>query len=463
MPDQMRPRLGRLVVPPLAIFGALAAVLVWEVEHVGSAIIALALMFGGVAVGVFVARRVREQIDELSDHYAALIRTADEQSRRAEAANRLKDEFLATLSHELRTPLNAVLGWSRLLAGGSLDAEQTAKAVRAIERAGWAQSQLIENLLDISHIVAGRLEISTRPTHVQPLVDAAVRAQRPAAVAKRIALDVDLDPALGPIAADPDRLLQIVWNLIANAIKFTPAGGHVRVTLRATDREICLSVEDTGVGFDPAVAAHLFERFRQADGSSTRQYGGLGLGLAIVRHLVELHGGTVTASSAGMNRGSMFEVRFPLRKVAVTPQRADTAAFLRGVRVLAVDADPSQLEFVRATLEHYGAVVMTASSVDEACDRFTRESPDVVLSDLILADHDGFELIREIRALDEAHGRLTPAAALTRLARTDDRRRALSAGYQMHVAKPMDPYELAFAVQQLARAPGSGHHSHLTH
>jgi signal transduction histidine kinase len=332
MANQMQPQLGRLVVPPLATIGVLAAVLVWEIEHVGSVVLAVALAAGGIAVGVFVARRVHQQIAELSLYYEALLRTADEQSRRAESANRVKDEFLTTLSHELRTPLNSVLGWSRLLASGKLDAGQSIRAVQAIERAGWAQSRVIEDLLDISRIVSGKLEITIRPTLMQPLVESVVRSQRPAAAAKHITLVTDLDPALGPIAADPDRLQQIVWNLVSNAIKFTPNEGHVDVRLEAIGQEVCLSVRDTGVGFTPEVAAHLFERFRQGDSSSTRQYGGLGLGLGIVRHLVELHGGTVTASSKGDHLGSTFEVRLPLRiagaDVADVAQSGDDAPIL---------------------------------------------------------------------------------------------------------------------------------------
>jgi signal transduction histidine kinase/CheY-like chemotaxis protein len=460
MGNQMQPRLGRLVAPPLATIGVLAAVLVWEIEHVGSVLLAIALTAGGIAVGVFVARRVRQQIAELSLYYEALLRTADEQSRRAESANRVKDEFLAMLSHELRTPLSSVLGWSRLLASGKLDAGQTVRAVQAIERAGWAQSRVIEDLLDISRIVSGKLELAIRPTLMQPLVESAVRSQRAAAAAKQITLGTDLDPGLGPIAADPDRLQQIVWNLVSNAIKFTPSEGHVDVRLGAAGQEVCLSVHDTGVGFTPEVAAHLFERFRQGDSSSTRQYGGLGLGLGIVRHLVELHGGTVTASSEGDHMGSTFEVRLPLRiadaDVTDAAQPDDSAPVLRGVSVLVVDDDPHTRDFVRMTLELYGAFVVTASTAQEARERFTRQPPDVLVSDLVMPDEDGLALIRQIRSLDDAHGGRTPAAALTALARTEDRWRALNAGYQMHVAKPIDPYELASAVEQLVRSPRLG-------
>jgi len=427
----------------------------WEIEHVGSIALGIAITAGAVAIGVFVARQFRRDIDKVTDHYAALLRTADEQSRQADAANRLKDEFLATLSHELRTPLNSVLGWARLLASGKLDAPQTVRAVQAIERAGWAQSRVIEDLLDVSRIVAGKLQLNARPTVVQPLVQAAVDSLRPAAEAKRITVVTTLDPTPTPIAADADRLQQVAWNLVSNAIKFTPSGGRVGVRLTSSADELRLVVSDSGIGFSPDVATHLFERFRQGDSSSTRQHGGLGLGLGIVRHVVELHGGTVTATSAGENQGSTFEVRLPIRAweaPLVEPMNlAAPAPSLRGVTVLVVDDDVHALDYVRATLEQYGAIVVTASSAREAKARFKREPPDVFVSDLVMPDEDGLQLIRDIRQLDRARGRITPAAALTALARTDDRRRALTAGYQMHVAKPVDPSELVSTVERLAQ------------
>ena len=441
----------------MATIGVLAAILVWELEHVGSILLAILVLASAVIAALMVARGVRRRIDALSAHYEALLRTADEQSRRAESANRLKDEFLATLSHELRTPLNSVLGWARLLASGKLDPTQTTKAVQAIERAGWAQSRLVEDLLDVSRIVSGKLTISPRPTLLQPLVDAAVHSLAPATEAKRITVRTELDPAVGPIAVDPDRLQQVVWNLVSNAIKFTPAGGHVQVQLGIDNHQVRLAVSDTGVGFKPEIAAHLFERFRQGDSGTTRQFGGLGLGLGIVRHLVELHGGTVTAESRGANLGSVFTVCLP-----IVPAREETATapaphrepILQGINVLVVDDNPQDLEFARATLEQYGASVMIASSVSEARERFTHRAPHVIVSDLKMADGDGLDLIREVRSLDERHGRRTPAAALTGLARSDDRSRALAAGYQMHVVKPIDPYDLASAVEKLARSEG---------
>lgn len=457
MPDRIQPQLGRLIALPMATVGALAAILVWELEHVGSILLALIVAGSAVVAVIVVARRVRKRVEDLAMHYEALLRTADEQSRRAEAANRLKDEFLATLSHELRTPLNSVLGWARLLATGKLDAPQTTKAVQAIERAGWAQSRLVEDLLDVSRIVAGKLQIAPRPTLLQPLVEAAVGLLAPATEAKQISIQTELDPSVGPIAVDPDRLQQVVWNLVSNAIKFTPSGGHVRVSLAPDDHHVRLAVSDTGIGFKSDIAAHLFERFRQGDSGTTRQFGGLGLGLGIVRHLVELHGGTVTAESTGEHRGSVFTVCLPIvpatgAAIGEAQPPARPIPILRDVSVLVVDDDPQALEFARSTLEQYGASVMIASSVNEARERFTKQAPDVIVSDLRMPDGDGLDLIREVRILDEQRGRRTPAAALTALARSDDRLRALAAGYQIHVVKPIDPFELASAVERLARS-----------
>jgi len=452
--DRVRPQLGRLVVTPLATIGVLAAVLVWEIEHVGSVTLAATLTLAGVAVGVMVARRVRGRIEELASYYERLLLVADEQSRREEAANRVKDAFLATLSHELRTPLNAVLGWTRLLASGKLDEHQTARAIESIERAGWAQSRLIEDLLDISHIVNGNMELRLAPVRLRSLVESAVQSLRAAADAKRIALTLLVDPTLEPTMADPDRLRQVVWNLVSNAIKFTPTDGRVTVQLARDRDDVVLRVNDSGIGFGQDVAAHLFERFRQGDASSTRKFGGIGLGLGIVRHIIELHGGTVTASSAGADSGSTFEARWPFKTVpASAGQNAPTTVrdpLLSGVSVLVVDDEPQTLDFVKTTLERHGANVVTAGSAREATDRFRSERPDVLVSDVLMPGRDGIDLIREIRRFEGKRGSHTPAAALSALARAEDKRRSLNAGYEIHVAKPVDPDELAFAVAGLA-------------
>jgi len=451
-----RIHLGGLVVTPFATIGVLAAVLVWEVEHVGSIMIAVGIAAVALAIGVLVARKLRANIAQVEDHYAALLRTADEQSRKAEAASRLKDEFVLNLSHELRTPLNSILGWAKLLGSGKLDAAQTTRALRAIERAGRTQSHLIEDLLDLSRIVAGTMELSIRPTDLQPLIESAIESLGPAIDAKQLTLKTEIEPGLPSIALDPDRMKHVVWNLLANAVKFTPRGGAIEVKVTVAD-QVRITVRDTGIGFAPPVAAHLFERFRQGDASTTREHGGLGLGLGIVRHVVELHGGRVFAHSGGENAGSTFEVRLPMRPLEAPPSEARTLPppqpTLRGVSVLVVDDDPQQLAFVRDTLELQGAVVATASSPKEARARFHRDPPDVLLSDLVLnGGDDGLSLIRELRNLDVKAGRTTPACALTALARTEDRRRALSAGFQIHVAKPAAPSELVKTVEWLARA-----------
>lgn len=457
MSGRVRPQIGGIVVTPLVTIGVLAALLVWSVEHVGSVALSATLVLAGLLVGIFMARRVRRRIEELSTYYEALLNTADEQSRRAEAANRVKDEFLATLSHELRTPLNSILGWARLLSSGKLDSAQARRAIEAIERAGWGQSKLIEDLLDVSRIVSGKMRLAPRPTRVQAVVESGVQSLQPAADAKRIRIDVAIDSTIETTIADPDRLQQVVWNLLSNAIKFTGTGGRVSVRLARADNDFVLKVADTGIGFEAHVAEHLFERFTQGDSSTTRQYAGLGLGLGIVRHIVELHGGTVRAESAGPNSGASFEVRVPLRpvtepvRIAAPPERHRPAPVLRGLAVLVVDDDPQALDFVKSTLEEYGATVTTARSAKEASDRFVAARPDVLVSDLMMADRDGIDLIREIRQIEQHGGRHTPAAALTALARSDDRRRALSAGYEMHVTKPVDPGELASTVAHLAR------------
>ena len=368
MPGYGPSQLGRLIVTPFATIGVLAAVLVWEVEHVGSILLAVAIAAGGVLIGVIVSRQLRQDIDTISEYYQALLHGAEEQSRQADAANRLKDEFLSTVSHELRTPLNSVLGWAHLLARGKLDHEQSVRAVLAIERAGWTQARLIDDLLDLSHIVAGTLELTIEPTLLVPLIESTVESLRPAADAKRIAVTLALDRGLEPIAADTARVKQVVWNLVSNAIKFTPPGGCIDVQLDASADEVRLAVQDTGIGLRADVAAHLFERFRQGDSSSTREHGGLGLGLGIVRHIVELHGGSVRASSHGEHAGSTFEVRLPRRLMAAPVVRShDTAKSslaLRGVTVVVVNDDRHAMEFVRQVLEPHGATVIEAGSQD---------------------------------------------------------------------------------------------------
>ncbi len=434
--------------------GVLSALLVWEMDHVGSIPLAALVAAAAISTAALVTRRVGRQLTTIAAHYETLLDEADAASRRLEEANRTKDEFLATLSHELRTPLNSIVGWARLLQSGRLDAAQTKKAIAAIDRAGWAQSRLIDDLLDLSCIVSGKLQISTRPTALQPVVDAAVRALHPAAHAKGIDVSLHLSPTVPPVAADPDRVQQIVWNLVSNAIKFTPNGGRVHVSLSRETEAVVISVRDSGIGFGSDVAGRLFERLHQGDSSSTRAHGGLGVGLGIVRHLVELHGGTVTGVSEGANRGATFEVRLPLQPAAATsedPEAPAATPVLTGVCVLVVDDNPRDLEVLRASLEQYGAHVVTATNASEARVRYASDMPDVLVSDIRLPDANGWELLQQIRQYDGRQGRRTCAAAVSALARAEDRHRTISAGFRVHVPKPVDPIEFASAVERLAQ------------
>ena len=404
------------------------------------------------------------------------VRLLKEESRAREAAeesNRLKDEFLATLSHELRTPLAAILGWSKLLRSGSIDPAMTARALEAVERNAESQKQLIDDILDVSRIITGKLRLDVRPVSLVSVVEGALDSVRPAADARRITIRVSVAPRIGAVAGDPDRLRQAVWNLLTNAVKFTPEGGTVEVSAAREGSSAVIEVADTGRGIDPAFLPHVFERFRQADASTTRQKGGLGLGLAIVRHIVELHGGTVSAESEGKGRGSTFRLTLPLmesgrgrafeekegkKSPALEPQEArrplECPPALDGLHVLVVDDEPDALDLLRVVFEGCGARVTAASSAAEAL-RYLREGrPDVLVSDIGMPDEDGYELIRKVRALRPEEGGTTPAVALTAYARDEDRREAVSAGFQIHLAKPAATEDLAEAVASLAGRTG---------
>jgi len=379
------------------------------------------------------------------------------QSARAEAdsANRVKDEFLATLSHELRTPLTSILGWSQLLTNGTLNQHQTACAIETIARNARAQGRLIDELLDISRIMTGKLCLDISAVRLAPLIQAVVEDERPAAEAKGISLSAVLESDIEPFLADGNRLQQIVRNLLANAIKFTPARGDVQVFLKQDDSHIAITINDTGQGIAPELLPHVFERFRQADSSNTRSNGGLGLGLAIVRQLVELHRGTVTANSPGKNAGTTFEVMLPLSGLHEVPNaietrgpksepRSPTAAqhALGGLRVLVVDDERDTHELVAAVLTTVGAEVVSVGSATEALEQIGRQRFDLLVSDIGMSGMNGYELIGKIRQLGSAQGGRTPAVALTAYAGIDDRKRALSAGYEIHLAKPFVVAEL---------------------
>ncbi|MFN2481132.1 MAG: ATP-binding protein, partial [Pyrinomonadaceae bacterium] len=376
-------------------------------------------------------------------------------------SNRLKDEFLATLSHELRTPLTAILGWAGLLRSVKLDAETAAGALETIERNARSQKQLIDDLLDASRIITGKLRLEARPTRLAPVVEAAVESVRPAAISKGIDLGVEIEGGALVVAGDAERLQQIVWNLLSNAVKFTPQGGRVGVALAREGEDALVTVSDTGVGIAPDFLPHVFDRFRQADASTTRTFGGLGLGLSIVRHLVELHGGRVSAESEG---GATFRVRLPLippdagREVTEDSAGASAAARgegqqrLSGLRLLVVDDDPDTLLMLCKTLERYGAGVEACESVAAALSALD-DSPafDVLVSDIGMPVEDGNTLMRRI--VERARERGTtplPALALTAYARVEDRDAALDAGFGAHIAKPVAPAELVEAVAKLA-------------
>jgi PAS domain S-box-containing protein len=383
-----------------------------------------------------------------------------------ETALRLKDEFLATVSHELRTPLTAILGWSSILNQLDItDEEVRRSALQSIERNAKMQARIVDDVLDVARVITGKLHVESRPVELTPIISAAVETIRPAASAKAITLTTSLDADAGVVAGDPDRLQQIFWNLISNAIKFTPERGRVEVRLARVGEYVEVTVGDTGMGISEQFLPHVFERFRQSDSSRTRAHGGLGLGLAIVRHLVELHGGTVSAESGGEGRGSEFTVRLPRaggaelesvrdsgsRRALEAGHAAAGASDLTGLRVLVVDDEPDTLEFLRAGLSRYGAQVCAASSSADAYEAVLRWKPDLIVSDLGMPGEDGFALIEKVRALPPAQGGNTPAAALTAYVGEEDRTRAVDAGYQAHIPKPVDPATLAALVAGLAK------------
>ena len=385
--------------------------------------------------------------------------------REAQESNRLKDEFLATVSHELRTPLTSILGWAHMLRTGQFDGDSAIRAFETIERNARAQSQLIDDLLDVSSIITGKLRIDVRQLSPDSFVEAAIEAVRPAAEAKGVRLQKIMDTGVVTVSGDPVRLQQVVWNLLANAIKFTPRGGRVQVRLERVDSHIEIAVSDTGTGIAPEFLPHVFDRFRQADQRTTRQHGGMGLGLAIVRHLVELHGGTVNAESAGEGQGSTFTVLLPVAPVYQTaiegsrvhPAARDTLPSLDcverldGVRVLVVDDERDTRELLKVGLGQCGAEVIVAGSVAEGLEAIRAATPDLLISDIGMPEEDGYDLIRRIRELPGENGGRVPAIALTAYARVEDRMQALRAGYQMHVPKPVEMAELVAVAASLVQ------------
>ena len=382
----------------------------------------------------------------------------------AERANRAKDEFLSVVSHELRTPLNAILGWAEVLQGDENLTQDVRDGLSVIERNARAQAQIIEDLLDMSRIISGKVRLAVQKAELPQVIDAAIASMQPAADAKEIRLQKVIDPHAGPVSGDPSRLQQVVWNLLSNAIKFTGKGGRISVTLARINSHVEIVVSDTGSGISAEFLPYVFERFRQEESSTQRQHGGLGLGLAIAKHLVELHGGAIEVRSPGAGLGTTFRVSLPLtalRVVAEAEERRHPAAGfqasaptappdLKGVKVLVVDDDLDSRQLLKRLLEDCGGIVSVAASAQEALDVLLSVRFDVIVSDIGMPNRDGYEFIRDVRSRGPDQGGVTPAIALTAFARSEDRTRSLRAGFDLHVAKPVEPKELCAAVARLA-------------
>ena len=403
------------------------------------------------------------QAREANERLVVATVRAQTMSDNAEQANRLKDEFLATVSHELRTPLNAVMGWARMLKSMELSPERAKHALTIIDRNAAILAHLIEDLLDVSRIVAGTLHLAPQPVDLVAVAQAAIDAVQPLAFAAKVDVRFSHNPeTIEPVTGDPDRLQQVLWNLLANAIKFTPEGGRVDLLIQPSNDHIEVRVVDTGLGISPDFLPHVFERFRQAHGAPTRRHGGLGVGLAIVRQLVELHGGTVSAASEGLGHGATFTIRLPTpagdrstarqatwedrRKTESGASPVTRMTRLDGLRILVVDDDGDGRALTSLVLTQAGATVKTAASVREALEMLAAERPDALVSDLGLPDEDGYALIRQLRQHEKEHGGFLPAVALTGYARSEDRVRVLAAGFQAHVPKPVEPVELASVI-----------------
>jgi signal transduction histidine kinase len=422
-------------------------------------------LFLGIGVAISILSQARLSLEAKRQQ---LLASEQEARRAAEDANRLKDEFLSTVSHELRTPLTAINGWALMLRAGRLDAKQSTRALETIVRSAKSQNQLINDLLDVSRIISGKMRLDIAPVELCSVIEAAIETVHPAAEAKGIHLSALLDPAADTMSGDAERLQQVVWNLLSNAVKFAPKGGRVEVRLERADSHVEIVVSDNGQGIKPEFLPYVFERFRQEDGGTNRQQGGLGLGLAIVRHIVELHGGTVRVASEGLGRGATFTVALPIvpgRAVSPAESR-DTAAggileptnppSLVGVRALFVDDEADARDLIAMMLAERGAEVRTAVSATEALAACDEWRPDILISDIGMPGEDGYMLMKKLRAREKLLGGHIPAIALTAYGRREDRVRALSAGYEYHVPKPVEELELLTAVASLANRAGNG-------
>jgi signal transduction histidine kinase/ActR/RegA family two-component response regulator len=480
-PETISPHDGRAAGPP-PFRSYLGVPVVSRSGHVLGG-----LLFGHPEPGVFTERaerlvvgvaaqgavaidnaRLFETAQQAADERKQLLESERSARSDADRANAMKDEFLATLSHELRTPLTAILGWSHILGTRPPGEAELRHGLEVIERNARVQTQLIDDLLDMSRITSGKMRLDVQPVDPRSFVAAALETVRPAADAKGIRLSAFLNPAVGPIIGDPDRLQQVVWNLLANAIKFTGRDGRVEVRLMRTPSHIEIAVDDTGIGIAPQFLPHVFDRFQQADASHTRGVGSLGLGLSIVKHLVELHGGTTRVASPGEGRGATFTVRLPLavvdRDAEAGPRRPPGGGGaapgfkrpdLSGITVLVVEDQDDARDLITRVLTECDAEVLAASTADEALRAVERDRPDVIVSDIAMPDVDGYELLRRVRALGPAHGGRIPAIALTAFARSEDRTRALRAGFLVHVAKPVEPSELVATVASIVGRTGA--------
>jgi PAS domain S-box-containing protein len=468
MPEGHLPVVSYLAVPVVSRSGEVLGGLFFGHPEEGVFTERAARIVEGLAAQAAVAMDNARLFDAAQRARAEAEQVAAEKERlyhEARESNRLKDEFLATVSHELRTPLTAILGWSHMLRTGQFAGGDAAKALETIERNARSQAQLIDDLLDVSRIITGKLRIDVRPVDPNSFIESAIEAVRPAAEAKGVRVQRIMDTGVVSVTGDPVRLQQVIWNLLSNAIKFTPRGGRVLVRMERVNSHVEITVSDTGAGISPEFLPHVFDRFRQADQRTTRQHGGMGLGLAIVRHLVELHGGTVRAESEGEGQGATFTVLLPVAPVyqaeasgaRVHPAARDTmpsfdcADRLDGLRVLVVDDEPDTRELLKAGLGQCGAEVTEAGSAAEALAAISTDAPDLLISDIGMPDEDGYDLIRRVRELSAESGGKVPAIALTAYARTEDRLQALRAGYQMHVTKPVEMAELVAVAASLVQ------------
>jgi signal transduction histidine kinase/CheY-like chemotaxis protein len=408
-------------------------------------------------------REAMQQADLANRERLQLLDSERDARSQAERANRVKDEFLATLSHELRTPLNAVLGWTNILLRGNIQSEELKQGLVTIERNARIQAQIIEDLLDMSRIISGKVRLEVQETDLSAVLNESIETLRVTAEAKSVQLQAVMGPFAGPISGDPSRLRQVFWNILHNAIKFTPSGGEVQVRLARVGSEVEVNVSDSGEGIAPDFLPYIFDRFQQGDASTTRRHGGLGLGLAIVKQLVELHGGKVGVKSHGLGQGAVFTVRLPLIAIysepdqerrLPRPEQRESKPLpelgLSNVHVLVVDDEVDARNLVKRLLEMAGATVSMAASASEAFDRISTRRPDVLVCDIGMPGEDGYSLIRRLRVLEQRQENALPAVALTAYARSEDRTKAIRSGFQNHLAKPVEPAELLAVVSSLA-------------